>query len=297
MSPSIFMIERKLVKLIGLSLALGTVLNFTVPKPANAQYWGYGRWGSSLLYGLGYLALPFNRGPYNANPLYSTASYLTRGSQRALTAPLRYRPYYRENYKDEEPIYDPRSRYRPQRLSNLGQDQIASATWKKNSSTLNSPIVPSYPTYKNYQNPTPSILSPDYDPFALTSPNDGSSSPGAPGANQSIAPHTPPSKAPHSIPKAPPFKRKISSPIADGFVSTVTKQFNGNIENALQDPAARSWAKALGLVNTDKPLKTRISPARIQIIRQILIDPELDSVNKLDAIRILLPSGASRANK
>ncbi|HMO19592.1 MAG TPA: hypothetical protein PKC98_01340, partial [Candidatus Melainabacteria bacterium] len=70
-------------------------------SPAQAYYWNYyggGRFfGTNLLYSIPYLASPLlglNRGPYNANPLYSASSYLNRGAQRALTAPLYYQPYY-----------------------------------------------------------------------------------------------------------------------------------------------------------------------------------------------------------
>ncbi len=268
----------------------------TLPEPAQAYYWNsYGTrfFGTNLLYSIPYLASPLlglNRGPYNANPVYSVSSYLRRGGQRALTAPLVYQPYYLQNYKDDEPIYDPRDRYRPVKPQNYGQDMVSHATWKGNGATNTNPGANSNPA--------------GYDPFYAPIPNNGSTNT-APPVAPPISSHNPPG-TPYPTPRTAqyspfnirtPKKKAGAQPIADGFVSTVVEQFDGDFQSALGDPATRSWAKALGIINDDQITKAEFTPTRIHLIRQILLDPSLNSVSKLDAIKILLPASANRATR
>ncbi len=272
----------------------------SLAEPAQAYYWNsYGTrfFGTNLLYSIPYLASPLlglNRGPYNANPVYSVSSYLRRSGQRAVTAPLVYQPYYLQNYKDDEPIYDPRDRYRPIKPQNYGQDIVSHATWKGSGATNPNPGVNSNPA--------------GYDPFYAPIPNNGSSKtappiapPVAPPINNQralSAPYSTPNKVPHSpFNIRTPKKKAGAQPIADGFVSTVVEQFDGDFQSALGDPATRSWAKALGIINDDQITKAEFTPTRIHLIRQILLDPSLNSVSKLDAIKILLPASANRATR
>lgn len=286
---------------LSMSFLLAGLLAISCQPIASAYYWGYGgNWGTSLLGSLGFLAYPLvNRGPYSANPVFSTHSFIRRGAQRALTAPLFYRPYYLNNYKDEEPLYDPRSRYRPVRLQNIGQDQVTKANWKKPivNNTQQPPLG-----YTATQQQVPSVLSDDYDPFAIRYPEQ------IPVQNPSnnMPPLAPSYTIPNSVGSANSVssnsnvisKSEAISPIADGFVSTIVTEFDGNIALALMDPATRSWAKALGLIDNTKYKKDSFPQTRIHLIRQILLDSSLSSVSKLDAIKILLPrGGANRANK
>lgn len=259
-------------------LLFAATLAFMTACPANAYYWGsYGTrfYGTNLLYSIPYLASPLlgiNRAPYSANPIYSASSFLRRSSQRALTAPVTYRPYYLESYKDDEPIYDPRSRNRPVSQANYGYDQVAHATWKGNQDPFYIPI----PDGQGSNN------------FPPVAPPRNKRSP----AQKHQAPYNTskhPINARHSKPAA------NSAPIADGFVSCVIEQHGGNIESALTDPSTRSWAKALGLIDDDKVIPSELSPTRVHLIRQILMDNSLNSISKLDAIRILIPAHANRA--
>lgn len=252
-------------------------------SPAQAYYWNYyggGRFfGTNLLYSIPYLASPLlglNRGPYNANPLYSASSYLNRGAQRALTAPLYYQPYYLQNYKDEEPIYDPRDRVRPVRAGNLTQDQIVHASWKQgnNVDPFYAP-VPGQPPYTGQPTGQSQTLPPVAPPIAARPANSTQHQKSFDFRNPTTTP----------------------APIADGFISTVVEQHDGNLANALADPSTRSWAKALGLTPDDSAPGAEFTPTRIHLIRQILLDPSLTSVKKLDAIRILIPASANRATK
>ena len=142
-------------------LLSATLMALSLAAPANAYYWSsYGTrfWGTNLLYSIPYLASPLlgiNRAPYNANPVYSISSYLRRSGQRAVTAPLVYRPYYLENYKDQEPIYDPRSRYRPVKPQNLGQDIVSHANWKQNTNNYNND--PFFTPIPGSTNPAPPV--------------------------------------------------------------------------------------------------------------------------------------------
>ena len=275
-------LDEKLKK--GILAYLGLML--ISAAPAQAYYWNYyggGRYfGTNLLYSIPYLASPLlglNRGPYNANPLYSASSYLNRGAQRALTAPLYYQPYYLQNYKDEEPIYDPRDRVRPVRAGNLSQDQIVHASWKQGNN-----------------------VDPFYAPIPGQPPYTGQPT----GQSQTLPPVAPPitPKPASSPPAASPqpqksfdFRSSTPAPIADGFIGTVIEHHDGNMASALADPSTRSWAKALGLTQDDSAPGAEFTPTRIHLIRQILLDPSLTSVKKLDAIRILIPASANRATK
>lgn len=245
-------------------------------SPAQAYYWNYyggGRFfGTNLLYSIPYLASPLlglNRGPYNANPIYSASSYLNRGAQRALTAPLYYQPYYLQNYKDEEPIYDPRDRVRPVRAGNLTQDQIVHASWKQGNNV---------------------------DPFYAPIPGQPTNN-GQPTAQSQTLPPVAPPISSYQPQKSFDFRNSTPAPIADGFIGTVIEQHDGNLANALADPSTRSWAKALGLTQDDSAPGSEFTPTRIHLIRQILLDPSLTSVKKLDAIKILIPASANRATK
>ena len=77
------------------------------------------------------------------------------------------------------------------------------------------------------------------------------------------------------------------SPLADGFVSHLVTKYDGHMGNALTNSDTRNWAKAMGLIDDQHSLEAM--PAdRIEVMGRILKDSSLDSVSKVDAMRILL---------
>lgn len=77
------------------------------------------------------------------------------------------------------------------------------------------------------------------------------------------------------------------SPLADGFVDHLVTKYDGHMGNALNNSDTRNWAKAMGLIDDQHSLEAM--PAdRIEVMGRILKDSTLDSVSKVDAMRILL---------
>lgn len=78
-----------------------------------------------------------------------------------------------------------------------------------------------------------------------------------------------------------------SSPLADGFIDHLVTKYDGHMGNALSNSDTRNWAKAMGLI--DDQHNAQAMPAdRIEVMGRILKDNSLDSVSKVDAMRILL---------
>jgi len=114
------------------------------------------------------------------------------------------------------------------------------------------------------------------------------------GASTDSAPAPAPEhgRAPSSPPAAPAIG-SIPSDSAN-FIDTVNKKFNGDISKALFDPATRSSAKSMGLIDDDGIFDADFTPARVNTIRGILNDPNLDAPSKLGAVKFLLPSKSSK---
>jgi len=83
------------------------------------------------------------------------------------------------------------------------------------------------------------------------------------------------------------------SPLADGFVNHLVTKYDGHMGNALNNPDTRNWAKAMGLIEADHNVDN-LPPDRIEVMGKILKDSSLDSVSKVDAVRILLKQKSPR---
>lgn len=79
----------------------------------------------------------------------------------------------------------------------------------------------------------------------------------------------------------------VSSPLADGFVNHLVSKYDGHVGNAFNNADTRNWAKAMGLIDEDHKGEN-LSADRIEVLGRILKDSSLDSVSKVDAMRILL---------
>lgn len=84
------------------------------------------------------------------------------------------------------------------------------------------------------------------------------------------------------------------APLADGFVTHVNTRYAGDIKAALFDPETRSYARVLGLVNEDALFGADLSDARVQLIKSVLQDQTMDSVSKLQAVKIMIGAKAAR---
>jgi len=78
------------------------------------------------------------------------------------------------------------------------------------------------------------------------------------------------------------------SPIAEGFINHVVTKYDGNIQSALQNHDTRNWAKAMGLIDSDKIDGSHLSQDRLDTIGRILKDGALDPGAKIDTVKILL---------
>ncbi len=83
------------------------------------------------------------------------------------------------------------------------------------------------------------------------------------------------------------------SPLADGFVNHLVSKYDGHMGNALNNADTRNWAKAMGLIDEDHRGDS-LPPDRIEVMGRILKDSSLDSISKVDAMRILLRQKAQQ---
>lgn len=78
------------------------------------------------------------------------------------------------------------------------------------------------------------------------------------------------------------------APLAQGFVSMVNSKYDGDISKALFSAEGRSWAKSVGLIESNDIFGADLSAERVGVIGKIFKDPGLDAASKLDAAKILL---------
>lgn len=249
--------------------------------------------------------------------------------------PYMYGPYTMRGYQDDEPLYAPRQRARPKRLGQFGVDETTHATWQDGQDipqrgTITPPyVVPStgqgiFPqpgadqqgdfSIPNAAPDAPLLQggAPQFAPPSEASPSTPQIPPqqllahaGQPGTSQSPSQEGMPPLAPRRARGAGAGAAGTASgkssagggaPFAQAFVNHVNERFQGNIEDALFDPQTRSFARVLGLVDGDKLFTTDFSDTRVELVRQVLKDPSLDPVSKINAVKILISSGANRAN-
>jgi hypothetical protein len=262
-----FSVLSKYIFLLFLLLPAYTV------QPAHAYYWGYSpNTGSSWLWLAQSLFYPFGRtnglrynsfyngAPYYlANSLVWNASYMvSQQAYKGLTNRNIVRQAELQNYQDPEPVYYPRERNRP--------------------------IYPNYPNYSGQfaYDQVASAGPAGAFPPALSSPLPLSSTP-------------PPSSTPPIAPEIAPvaFKEneslaKQNMPFAQGFIDLVNNKYDSHIGQALRDPQTKSYAKAIGLIDTKADIFANLKEERIELIAKILKDENEDPLTKINTIRILL---------
>ncbi len=333
------------VKLKLLSLVCAFTLS-GLASPAQAQF-QYLYMGQSLLYpltrGLGAGLL---YGPYNANPFYSTSSFLRRTAGRASQFPYIY-PYgsnafgqsgYRNggmplpspnaSVQDGDGMVDPNTgqTLTPEDMPGAVQNN-APNFYLPGPQTQYQTLYGAPPVGQTLQT-GPGLNALPSQPIVQ-----GTMPPKAPGhkrsrdekkraeANQKLllnqsaaapyalpqavsppvsslpSPLVSPSVSPAVVSDSPrggaPVSARGGSPLADGFVDHLVTKYDGHMGNALGNSDTRNWAKAMGLIEADRNVDS-LSPDRIEVMGRILKDNSLDSVSKVDAVRILLRPNATQ---
>lgn len=263
-------------------LALPLALALALMPPAQAQnpYW-YLYMGQSLLYPLTRgLGVPYFYGPYSSNPFYSASSLLRRTAGMSAHYPYVY-GYNQASYGQNG-----------YRNFGLPSGQSVTGIIDPNTGKTN-------PANGNAAAPVPAGggqgsspgaaygAAPDPDNFYLPGPQTQSlyATPAAP-LTVGAAPTA--NQMPPVAPAPAAAGTKGGVPLADGFVNHVVTKYNGNIRHALGNSDTRNWAKAMGVIESESHDGTSLSPDRVEVIGRILKDGSLDSVSKVDAVRILL---------
>jgi hypothetical protein len=87
------------------------------------------------------------------------------------------------------------------------------------------------------------------------------------------------------------------APLAAGFINEVNTKYDGDIGKALFDANTRGYAKALGLVDGESIFTADLSQQRIALIKQVMHEPTLDPVSKLNTVKILLNGNTQAASR
>ena len=272
-------------KIILTAFALVALFSTSVNEArADFPYW-YLYMGQSLLYpltrsiGSGYLY-----GPYNSNPWYSTSSFLKRSAGYASQWPYVYgyspstfgnygyrnagmAPNYdaTNNYVQDQSVYQSQAGQPAQPISLPATPMMPLAAMPYSSQPQAPQITTPVPVSKASTMPpkAPTKVSPLHLPGAL-GPNDASAFNLSATTNMTV------------------------SPIAEGFINHVVTKYDGNIQSALQNHDTRNWAKAMGLIDSDKIDGSHLSQDRLDTIGRILKDGALDPGAKIDTVKILL---------
>ncbi len=223
-------------------------------------------------------------------------------------------PYGVEQYSDEEPANSPRKRKRPKRVPPpQGVDQVNHANWldpaAPDAALLDAPagggtaqslattgtlsaapqLAPPVAKHHGFHQKKSSKNAGSNQPSASTNASSGLPlNPASFGAGGS-----PGSAAFQGAPAAAPAAASCA-PLADGFINHINTKYGGDIKAALFNPETRSYARVLGLVNEDSLFHADLSESRVQLIKQIMQDPSLDSVSKVQAVKIMIGAKAAR---
>lgn len=290
---------------VALSVLLG--LGFCA-QPSRAQGYYGSAYGitSTLLWPLR-AAYPLLYLPYGGyrNPSYLTRVLIQQGTRAAMRTPpvkINNPTAGADAYSDIGAVGGQQQQSRkmqPFRYGQVGVDQIVSR-YGKPEDQADQAILNRMPGMDGApqmvpQAATPGTLTPQYVPQSFPQQVARPSSP------QLLQPPLPPA-APANV-VAPNPEQSASAtfpghaPLANGFVETVNSQFNGDISKALFNPETRAWARAVGVVSHDDVFDADLSSDRIDVIKKILKDENLDAVSKIDAVRILLRNNQGRPSK
>jgi len=304
---------------LNLSLPLALLLATAASAPVSAQgspFW-YLYMGQSLLYPLTRtvgLGNSFRYGPYNANPFYSTGSYVRNLNSKAIQWPYIY-GYGNKSYG---PFGYRNAGMMPGTTGNAnGNDPATTAVDEPDSAdpsanTMNSP--------NPYQQPAPQANAAQAVPssggapggannFSLPSWAPPASAPPVASAVASSAPPVAPMYVPaakatpaantstnsSANSPAPAMTQALGRPLAEGFINHLNTNYQGDMSKALGNNDTRSWARAMGVIDENIQDGSHLSGDRLEVIGRVLKDNTLDPLAKLDTMRILLKKNADQS--
>ena len=310
------------LRFAGLSLSLSLPLALLVATagsaPVSAQgspFW-YLYMGQSLLYPLTRtvgLGNSFRYGPYNANPFFSTGSYVRNLNSKAIQWPYIY-GYANKSYG---PFGYRNAGMMPGTTGNAnGNDPATTAMDEPDSAdpsanTMNGP--------NPYQQPPPPATTAQAVPSSGGAPGGASNfslpnwapPPSAPPVASAVASSAPP-VAPAYVPAAtspaapvvtpaakspatPALTQSLGRPLAEGFINHLNSNYQGDMSKALGNNDTRSWARAMGVIDENIQDGSHLSGDRLEVIGRVLKDNTLDPLAKLDTMRILLKKNADQS--
>jgi len=280
-----------------LSYGLGSNLLWPIRNmmylPYNYMGQGYG-----LFYPTGSVLGRFTGVGLNNSNSYSGGSIPYANPQQALQGS---EPTVQQQYTDPEPLTEPRQRVRQVRAGRKhAQDQISYARWADPANVHTGQSVPRNPPQQGGSPVAPgtAAAAPDVPQAPPLAPQRGGSppipSPTPP--HPQVPPLTPRPELPPQAPTPVPLSRG-PAPLAAGFVNEVNSKFDGDISKALFDAPTRGYAKALGLVDGETIFSADLSQQRVGLIKQVLHEPTLDPVSKLNTVKILLNGSNQSINQ
>ncbi|MBS1994991.1 MAG: hypothetical protein JSS86_01715 [Cyanobacteria bacterium SZAS LIN-2] len=291
------------IQLAGLSLSLSLLLTAAAGAPVWAQgtspFW-YLYMGQSLLYPLTRtvgLGGAFRYGPYNANPFFSTGSYVRNLNSKAIQWPYIY-PYANSSFG---PWGYRNAGMMPGTTGNNTSDNTQTFSAADEPDSAN-PAANTMNSANPYLTPGPGQNAQQATGPAQAVPTSG----GAPAVSSGAAlpSWSPPASAPpvassvaaSAPPVAPAFvpaattsaSAGLGRPLAEGFINHLNSNYQGDMSKALSNNDTRSWARAMGVIDGNIENGSHLSGDRIEVIGRVLKDNTLDPLSKLDTMRILL---------
>lgn len=306
------------------ALAVAIFLASTVClSEASAFNWGYlpgtgtslGYLGRSLLYGSGLYRGGYGAPGYLVNSLVWNGAYAV--GQGFNTA--RARSAANNFYQNGQPVGNGFM------MSNGVVDQIAPAKWQPAAQAPQSaPLAASTPPANmpvseadfdpNFM-PVPESVAFNGTSPILTPPPGAPVVGGVPNGNQPVASEFPPvapelikptdKKKQPKVKKAKERRNKPSeaasvapvaaavapqagkSPFAGALIDHINRNFNGDLNQALNDKETAKFARAVGLIPEDQSVPA-LSADRAALVRKILSDPTDEPEHKVQAVRLLI---------
>ena len=232
-------------------------------QPAVAQGWNYSPFtgGSTWLGVSRLLSYPLNRYSTPAAPFYladPVVRYGTYYAGQAITGGSR-RYNYGNYYSDSDTFNDPRQRTRPVVTDGNGvTDQVVHAK----------------PFHQ------------DFSAGSRSGFNNGAPPNGMPPGDDPY--NLPPGAVPYPSARSAPPVGGANAPLAAGFIDVVNTKYHGDISKALFDPETRSYARSVGLIDSDEIFDADLKPQKVETIRGILGDTREDATVRINAVRMLL---------
>lgn len=250
---------------ISKSVAIGLVVaiaSFCGASPAQAQNWTYSPYtGSATWLSVARtLSYPLNRLSSVGVPLY-WANGLIRGGAYAVDQRLRNPRQQGMNAYAQQPSV---------------ADQMVHARWKDQQLQQQA----QYQDQGEQFDAVP-VMTPPAQEWSGPAPVVATAPAAVPVSSSDVMPPVAPA-APKNVPSG------AGRPLAAGLVHVINDRFGGDIAAALSDKDTCKYARAVGLIDSNKFDADKISLAKKDLIRAILADNNEPADIKINAVRVLL---------